>query len=1269
MKQKLLFLILLVTVGGTAIAQAPQLAKVTPPSPNAAAFQKYGDIPISPYTGIPNISIPIYTIKFRDISIPISLSYQASGIKVSEEASQVGLGWAINTGGMISRNIIGDDDFYGWAYFNNYANNLEDLTYNHGPTNLIVNGCSLPRFNRNIPQNPTLDTIDLLNQLSASPGYDFQPDQYFYNFLGQSGKFTLKRNRQAALQKAEKIEITCLDTLGNAFQVRDLNGFIYDFAQFETVHEGSQFRHTAWYLTKVASPSGNSVTYKYSVISDRIYTLGSYSITREDWNTPGIFANAILNPNAQPTQQGVSPPKLYSHVQLDTIDFNTGIVKFSYSDRTDVDGDKKLDSVSVYTKNEQGTISATPLKTIALSHSYFDYGAFDNDFSSDTSYGSKRLKLTQVLEKGYYGGNLVSANPYKFTYYEGGSLNLPSKNSFAKDHWGYYNGRTSNTSLIPSFVSISSPDLITSITGGQGTEREPDGSVMKAFSLASIEYPTGGSTELQYEANDFDEKLSQVNDNSYFGKKYSIVEQEQTITYDNINKHFSGTDTLDLRNEYLYTNNLGQVSSYHVKLSAIFRFGNPTTDCSRTFQQGTITFDIYDSSGTTNLITKDIANFANCSGTTNTSCMYCGSGVFTYVTELSLPPAKYVIRFNASSIYNNALQDVRWRFKYYTQQSIPATYSTGTTYLTGGGLRIKRIIDHDAFNTANDKVKKFVYHYWADLNNDGIQEEYSFGKRMSRPSYQFFDVSYEHFEDCSQGTPCRQWYFFSSRLMRCSESNNPLNGSAGGAVVGYDQVTVLDGENGENGKTVYNYTNEPDFISPYNEPYNNLPMRPPFASSIPEQLNGSLIKQVDYASNGQKVKEVLNTYTSTMDNENTIYGMEPRKYLKFITQLPNSGSSSTDNALPCDLLLISYWHQKSVWNYLASTDQKIYAQGDTTKYQQLTTNYFYEDTAHLLPTRIVTANSKSEIITERTTYPLSYSTLTASDALTQGVLNLKNKHVISAPVEKYVQKANSDGSNVRVTSGLITAYGSSMPLPILAYTTETLSPITAFSALNISSSGASLDTRYKPIIYFDGYDTYGNIVQQHKENDNPMAYIWDYKASLPIAECANAASNEIAYTSFEFDGTGNWTIGSTSRNTTDAMTGKKSYVLSNGSITKAISNTSKAYVVSFWSKTGSVTVNSSSAATALIRNGWTYNEITLTSGISSIIISGSATIDELRLYPSTGQMNSYTHEPLVGLTTQTDISYYEYDGLGRLMLIRDMNGNIVKTFNYHFKTN
>jgi hypothetical protein len=103
---------------------------------------------------------------------------------------------------------------------------------------------------------------------------------------------------------------------------------------------------------------------------------------------------------------------------------------------------------------------------------------------------------------------------------------------------------------------------------------------------------------------------------------------------------------------------------------------------------------------------------------------------------------------------------------------------------------------------------------------------------MSKPNYSYFVNTHEVVTNQGVVNPSCTTDGFSSHLMRASDSNTPLNGSAGGAVVGYSQVTVLEGENGENGKSVYQYINSPDIINPYNDD-NGLPMFPPFGSAIP----------------------------------------------------------------------------------------------------------------------------------------------------------------------------------------------------------------------------------------------------------------------------------------------------------------------------------------------------------------------------------------------------------------------------------------------------
>lgn len=45
------------------------------PTPNTASLGRFGDVPVSYYTGRPQVGVPIYTLKVRDYSLPVSLSY------------------------------------------------------------------------------------------------------------------------------------------------------------------------------------------------------------------------------------------------------------------------------------------------------------------------------------------------------------------------------------------------------------------------------------------------------------------------------------------------------------------------------------------------------------------------------------------------------------------------------------------------------------------------------------------------------------------------------------------------------------------------------------------------------------------------------------------------------------------------------------------------------------------------------------------------------------------------------------------------------------------------------------------------------------------------------------------------------------------------------------------------------------------------------------------------------------------------------------------
>ncbi|MNZ97578.1 hypothetical protein D3C78_1168210 [compost metagenome] len=85
-------------------------------------------------------------------------------------------------------------------------------------------------------------------------------------------------------------------------------------------------------------------------------------------------------------------------------------------------------------------------------------------------------------------------------------------------------------------------------------------------------------------------------------------------------------------------------------------------------------------------------------------------------------------------------------------------------------------------------------------------------------------------------------------------------------------------------------------------------------------------------------------------------------------------------------------------------------------------------------------------------------------------------------------------------------------------------------------------------------------------------------------------------------------------------------------------------------------------------NLWKYKEETYT-GTKTFL--ASAYVDDIRIFPSDAQITTYTYEPLVGMTSSTDAkgqtTYYVYDGFQRLKWIKDQEGNILKTTDYHYQ--
>lgn len=91
----------------------------------------------------------------------------------------------------------------------------------------------------------------------------------------------------------------------------------------------------------------------------------------------------------------------------------------------------------------------------------------------------------------------------------------------------------------------------------------------------------------------------------------------------------------------------------------------------------------------------------------------------------------------------------------------------------------------------------------------------------------------------------------------------------------------------------------------------------------------------------------------------------------------------------------------------------------------------------------------------------------------------------------------------------------------------------------------------------------------------------------------------------------------------------------------------------------------------VFRNGtWNYVRQSAT-GLSVSINEGTAPIDHIRVYPEGCLPESYTWDAAGNLLSKTDArgitESYEYDGLGRLVFIRDNDGNYVEHYEYNYQ--
>jgi hypothetical protein len=325
------------------------------------------------------------------------------------------------------------------------------------------------------------------------------------------------------------------------------------------------------------------------------------------------------------------------------------------------------------------------------------------------------------------------------------------------------------------------------------------------------------------------------------------------------------------------------------------------------------------------------------------------------------------------------------------------------------------------------------------------------------------------------------------------------------------------------------------------------------------------------------------------------------------------------------------------------------------------------DTSLFLVKKIITSYDRNRGLNleKRFYYPQDYTI--------SGVIGKLRDSGIITPVIATEQWITGDATP-RILTGSITdlqQLSNGSIRPYRSYALESNKPVPGTTIGNFNPAQLNRNTTYfKQQADYPVYDAKGNMVQTTSTVSGLSAsVITDYGNLYKTAEVSNATYADIAYTSFESDGNGNWTVNSTTRTNTYAYSGKWSYTLANGTVVKSGLTSSKTYLVTVWARSGAaITINGTSIGTAVTNyNGWYLYSKTIT-GVTSITVSGTGTIDELRLHPAEANMMTYTYEPNIGITSAVDanntVIYNEYDNLNRLKVVRDRNKNVVQKYEY-----
>ena len=1040
---------------------AQELPEVIPPSPTVASLMRYEDIPVSNYTGVPNISIPLSSSQTRskDINFNIGLSYHIAGINADEQASDVGLGWSLLAGGTISRTVKDIPDEYYLAPISN------GISPSRGKIGIY----------HNTQLNNTNDVIKLIEHLKGnvlatqeerdkflwedgtSGKYDSEYDTWQYNFMGYSGSFIIQKNYSTNqlqiknLSPQNKLVIENVydqnSFVPTSFIVYDDLGYkyIFDIKEFTTldsyveneyygIYTNSSLSlpieyYSSFHLSAVYDNNNNEII-SLSYNNDMTYEVSnSYSYTFSwdqlhlDMMEQGILYNTSLQniingALSHPSEAGKLQPsyttaynktttrtKKIQYISIDgyaTYEFfyDTSRLDFSETDKVSA----KL--ISINQKDYNGNM---------ILQWDFDY------FYNDSNYRDKnKLFLQSVTKKGVSDSEEKTSFHYDFSY-------NPSKR-IGIDYWGYHKALSTHES--------------------QEFDREATVEHSTLGILEKISYPTGGGVKFHYEPNTYS-YIGDVLQTNFDENPMNWQEASTQVFFNSLNQQqalFTINEAQDVRIIF----DLGGLIASDYRLLIYKLNGN-------SYEQHT----------------SVELSYLNDNG--------------IYDIEKPFEPGVYKVSMSSVdlSFPNNFSVDAQFFYKNKLVNQ--------KQFLIGGGNRIKQI-DYltNSDSPLEDDIAKSVSYSYSKTDTLNLS---SGSLAYVKPVLEYDLKRNVEIAFVCQGPDqpfaCKSILEVDFRIR--SFRNQNFNFKTAGADIGYKNVTI---EEIGNGKSIYEYTSPID-TPEYFEAYN---ISPPFLPSqnfdykrgLLENVKiydnyDRLIKQIDHEyeiieenTSSEQIVGFISSDEGTTSN-NCVHNYLASDYPSFMSLVINSSDFSS----PCT---------QPNGNFVLYPIRKAY--GYTNLINKSTKDFFYGSDP-LNPEMIsveesFTYNPTNNKIKTNTVVDSEGSTL-KTEYFYDSSNSIHSQNRISELKQTIVKKDGQIINNTDITFGNNWAQNDAyLPQEILAEKNILPSPNTPENKVN-----------------FHDYDSYGNPKEISKNDGVRIIYVWGYNLTQPIAKIENASYDNL----------------------------------------------------------------------------------------------------------------------------------------------------------------